>query len=731
MTGTADVTRYLRRTQSWVAWERLRERLRPAVPGTRFVVLTWRRTGSNLLCGMLHRHPEVTMHNELFNAVDICTYHPCAFRPADRAMNRDAAELWVPTKRDLCPEMFLEHVWSGRDAEGQVIKAAAASCNLTVGFKSFPEHWRDSGNEAVFQERIVRDGSVKKVVLRRQDELAVYVSMLRAEKTGFYLTHDYDDVRVHVDPVAFQQFLESYRRAYNRYRSPMENVDTIHITYEQLTNEEIADAEYARLCRFLGIADDVPRKTLETTVRQTREGRDLSLAIENYAELEYAFRHTEVKHFRERAALAQRLPLSVRVGQPIETGAEKRHAIGMPSAKWSLLLPICSRIVDFKPATSPGDGPRVPLNRFDAVERMAAHTADNCDDEAACWERLEKFAESLRNTCTVEELGRTECVVGIDVDDMVFSSGGARKRLLHLLPTSVKVLNIDPNMYGKMCQIWNRLGKSADGDLLLLLGDDVELLDRGWQRKIEARFLETSRLLELPLGAACVALNDVSFPGFSTFPCVHRWHIDRFQQILPRQFVNQGGDPFLFELYSRWDASSFCMDARLRNGIGGDNQARYVKHDINWRGQVLSSNLKMLEMHLHSKPFGICVDIVVPSWRCNVEILRRICRLRGSKQLNVRVWIVVDNPDTALLRAVREMAAEENAKLADGNYYIRVLFNGGGWGASCSRNTGLNYSTADWCLFLDDDVIPSSTLLDGMLCADVAFLVCVCAVDRY
>jgi hypothetical protein len=80
----------------------------------------------------------------------------------------------------------------------------------------------------------------------------------------------------------------------------------------------------------------------------------------------------------------------------------------------------------------------------------------------------------------------------------VFSSGDARKRLLHLLPTRVTVVSIGPDMYGKMCQIWNRLGKSADGDLLLLLGDDVELLDRGWQRKIEARFRETSRLLEPP-----------------------------------------------------------------------------------------------------------------------------------------------------------------------------------------------------------------------------------------
>ena len=41
----------------------------------KFVVLCWRRTGSNWLCGMLYQHPEIFMHNELFNPVSIHSYH--------------------------------------------------------------------------------------------------------------------------------------------------------------------------------------------------------------------------------------------------------------------------------------------------------------------------------------------------------------------------------------------------------------------------------------------------------------------------------------------------------------------------------------------------------------------------------------------------------------------------------------------------------------------------------
>ena len=47
-------------------WARLRAYFRRRWLGPRrFVVLCFRRTGSNLLCGILSNHPEVLMHNEL------------------------------------------------------------------------------------------------------------------------------------------------------------------------------------------------------------------------------------------------------------------------------------------------------------------------------------------------------------------------------------------------------------------------------------------------------------------------------------------------------------------------------------------------------------------------------------------------------------------------------------------------------------------------------------------
>ena len=48
-----------------------------------------------------------------------------------------------------------------------------------------------------------------------------------------------------------------------------------------------------------------------------------------------------------------------------------------------------------------------------------------------------------------------------------------------------------------------------------------------------------------------------------------------------------------------------------------------------------------------------------------------------------------------------------------GGYFVQVLSYGANRGASHARNVGLNYSTADWVLFLDDDVLPEPHLLDA------------------
>jgi hypothetical protein len=58
---------------------------------------------------------------------------------------------------------------------------------------------------------------VRKVVLRRRSFLAVFVSKLRADKSGLYLGASLDTVSVRVDPPALQSFVWGYNDAFGKY----------------------------------------------------------------------------------------------------------------------------------------------------------------------------------------------------------------------------------------------------------------------------------------------------------------------------------------------------------------------------------------------------------------------------------------------------------------------------------------------------------------------------------
>ncbi|KAJ3512025.1 hypothetical protein NLJ89_g3763 [Agrocybe chaxingu] len=130
--------------------------------------------------------------------------------------------------------------------------------------------------------------------------------------------------------------------------------------------------------------------------------------------------------------------------------------------------------------------------------------------------------------------------------------------------------------HGHVCKIWKDCARKAfiDGcDYMVLMGDDVELRDEGWMREAQEHFQNLASERGLPIGFGCVAFTDISFPGMPTFPIIHRTHMDIFKgEVIPDSFINQDGDPFLFQLYRRWN-SSRMFSFRLSNGIGGAGEA--------------------------------------------------------------------------------------------------------------------------------------------------------------
>lgn len=246
------------------------------------------------------------MHNELFNPIDIFTYHPHMLKEAT-----GERLAWSVLTRDLFPNDFLDFIWTGTVAgTGEPIQPNSRA----VGFKSFPDHWIDVRNEGFWQQQLLEDFPVKKIILFRQDELAVYVSMKRSKLTASYLTHSYPaTLKLTIDPADFQIFINNYRHTYrHKYRSPVEKRDTFWITYEQLVEEqEFESTILPELWKFLGVDSTRPLKKLKETVKQAAPDEDLSDIIKNYSELEFCFRHSDVLHFsKKREANAALIPLT-------------------------------------------------------------------------------------------------------------------------------------------------------------------------------------------------------------------------------------------------------------------------------------------------------------------------------------------------------------------------------------------------------------------------------------
>jgi glycosyltransferase involved in cell wall biosynthesis len=337
-----------------------------------------------------------------------------------------------------------------------------------------------------------------------------------------------------------------------------------------------------------------------------------------------------------------------------------------------------------------------------------------------CFSRLSSFVQSIEATLELAQRAQLMIFLGIDQFDVFYDRDDTKARVIDLFTAigvprpSIHMVMLRSHYRGKLCRIWDVLaGAAVDAGccFMLLVGDDVRFLTRDWKTEVEKQFAAVATRRQLPYGTACVAFRDVTFPVFPTFPVIHRSHFRTFGSLLPIQFVNQHGDPFLFELYRRVGAAEFASTASLENIIGGAGDARYTKHDFQWQGGVLTSAvLKLLESlggggKAHETQ---CLNVVVPSYRCDIATLSRITTLTVSgDRTSVHFLVVVDNP----------AASGELAVLQDwsSNHLVRVQVNASNMGASASRNAGIAASCGDWIVLLDDDIIPEASLLDAYL----------------
>jgi hypothetical protein len=202
-----------------------------------------------------------------------------------------------------------------------------------------------------------------------------------------------------------------------------------------------------------------------------------------------------------------------------------------------------------------------------------------------------------------------------------------------------------------------------------------------------------------------------TFPHFPTFPVVHKFHLQANQgQLLPSAFINQDGDPFLFELYRRFGSARILPDVKLLNSVGGKFASRYEKIPIRFHTTLLNRSLQNLSLAMPAFTPIICLDVVVPTFRCDIDVLSRIVSLKTSIQASIGFVLVVDQPHSPLAQQVKILE-----RLGETNYRVQVILHPQNLGASAARNTGLQLSKADYVLFLDDDVFVDEFILDAYL----------------
>ncbi|KAF8317530.1 glycosyltransferase family 2 protein [Cantharellus anzutake] len=347
-------------------------------------------------------------------------------------------------------------------------------------------------------------------------------------------------------------------------------------------------------------------------------------------------------------------------------------------------------------------------------------TSRNSSSPNDCLDSLKRFAYSIvdtawRDTHSYSQTSfKAKIYLGIDSDDDFLLLGSGETKPEAVLRSAglidVVLMKFDP-CHGRVCDLWRDLARRAwqdRADYFILLGDDVELLDEGWMRKAHQCFLDLATTRGLPHGVGCVAFTDTTFPGMPTFPIIHRYHMDAFDgKVVPEIFVNQDGDPFLFQLYRRFGVNRM-MPSRISNRVGGEGLARYSKVSArHWTFQTLDVASDALTKDLAAKALEgariSTIDVIVPSFRVNLSLLDNILGLQSSDTCSVNFIIIIDTPDSPFI----DKLLTRHGHRSD----VRIRINERNLGASAARNRGLSESAAEWVLFLDDDVIPEPNIL--------------------
>lgn len=206
----------------------------------RFVVLAAPRTGSTQLVHALRQHPDIYMHSEVFHQLDERMEH------------------------EILPEALPHLATETRKEEplayAQAVLDFAPEGKRAVGFKMFRIQSRPAS------DWLMADTEIPKIVLERQNLLAMFASSRLARMTGVYNVGQYakdqflEGLRARQAefvPEDFREFCDKQTRIYTQYKKKIKG-PLLWVTYADLAAGRAAD----QAVEFLGLPPLPPIKSL-------------------------------------------------------------------------------------------------------------------------------------------------------------------------------------------------------------------------------------------------------------------------------------------------------------------------------------------------------------------------------------------------------------------------------------------------------------------------------------
>jgi riboflavin biosynthesis pyrimidine reductase/LPS sulfotransferase NodH len=238
-----------------LSWSREGAAAMPLSPPTRFVVIAAPRTGSNMLCSLLNKHPEILCHHEIFNPEGI-----------HYALDHRAGEIDLGTSRDRDrqPENFLDRMWEHRCGRP------------VVGFKL------NRGQNEILG-KVLEDRGVRKIILTRRNRVRAFVSEMIARQTGEWETYAFskegqpcEPIWVEADELLTQAAETRLYFARIRRTLDLTGQSFLETTYEDLCGQE----EQLRIFRFLGVEG----RLLQPATRKNDDALHLIANLEHLKE---------------------------------------------------------------------------------------------------------------------------------------------------------------------------------------------------------------------------------------------------------------------------------------------------------------------------------------------------------------------------------------------------------------------------------------------------------------